>query len=92
MFKLSNSPDYMLFLSGDSITTFEANIENPMYVFYLNWVAEGNTAEPADEPAPVVEAVEAVAQPTQAEMQAQIAVLQEQLAAVMSMLNTNSAN
>jgi hypothetical protein len=62
--------------------------ENGDFRDYLAWVEAGNTAEPAE----VFETVATVAQPTAAEMQAQIAALQAQLATVMSMFNSNTAD
>ena len=38
-------------IENDEYTFIPVNLENKDYQEYLKWVAEGNTPEPADEPA-----------------------------------------
>ena len=40
--------DHIITKDGDADIVFPMNEENRHYKDYLDWVAEGNTAEPAD--------------------------------------------
>jgi len=51
MYKLINfaTKQYVLLIREDSKTTIPFDPANSDYQKYLEWVAEGNTPEPADE-------------------------------------------